>query len=121
MARSDEAECDGAIERGREATRGDAADADAVLVENRGVLACRRALDEEADANPGQLSAELGGDTIGAGEVPGLTAALADGEIEPSLDRRHGVVEVVPVKRQSSLEPQAVAGTEADRLDAGIG
>ena len=55
------------------------------------------------------------------GKSRGLAAALADGEVEPGLDGRDGVVEVVAVERQAGLEPQAVAGAEADGLDAIVG
>ena len=121
MRRRHEAERDGAIERGREAAGGDAADRGAGGIEDFGALAGRGALDEEADADAAQIAGEFLEDAWRAGEIGGLAAALGDGEVEPGLGGRDRLVEVVAVERQAGLEAQAVAGAKADRLDALVG
>src|SRR3569623_3639763 len=88
VLRIDEAERNGAVQRRREATGGDAADADAVTVEDGGVLARRRAVDEAAHADAAEIAGEIAQDTARAGEVLGLATELADGEVETGFDGR---------------------------------
>src|SRR5690242_3739224 len=93
-----EADGDGAAERRGKAARGDDADLCAVLVENRRALTGRGAFDEQTNANAIEHAAEFGEDTLGAGEIGRLAAALGDGEVEAGFDRGDGLVEVVTVE-----------------------
>ena len=62
--------------------------------------------------------------TVGAGKAAGAgaagAAALLHRPFQPALDRRRGGVDVVAVKAEAGLEPQAVARAEPDRQHIGI-
>ena len=57
----------------------------------------------------------------GPGESTLGTAALVDSEGEPGHHRCDRAVEIVAVERQPRLEPQRIAGAEADRLHPFVG
>jgi hypothetical protein len=50
------------------------------------------------------------------GKPPSARRRFGDGEAEIGLDRRRPGIEIVPIERKSRLEPQRIAGAEADRL-----
>jgi hypothetical protein len=59
---------------------------------------------------------QRGEDPLGTCETAFRLAALGNGEGEIGLYRRDLLVKVVAVERQAGLEPQRIAGAEADRL-----
>ena len=65
-------------------------------------------------------SAQLALDARGAGEAALGPPPLADRPCQPGLDRRRRLVDVVAVEAEAGLEPQRIAGAEADRLCARI-
>ena len=90
----------------------------AFAVEDQRAFAHRlAALDLEADAQLRRAVEKLGEDPHRPGKPAFGAAALVDGEIEAGHDRRGRRVEVVAVERKPGLEPQRIAGAEADRLD----
>ncbi len=97
------------------------ADRRAVRRQHLGALAHRRAPGgANADAQPLRAVRQLLQDAFRAGEVSVLAPRLADGEGEVRLDRRGGLVEVVPVERQPGLEPERIARAEPDGLHLGL-
>ena len=91
-------------------------------IADRGAVAGRRlAVEDDADAQPRRAVGELAGDAIGAGKAALGAPALGDGEAEIGLDRRRGLVDVVAVEAEAGLEPQRIAGAEADRQHLRLG
>src|SRR5690606_22853295 len=110
-----------AIDGRAEAAAGDPADRAAVAVGDLGALGRRSpALGPDADAAPRRAAGDLRLDAGGAGEAALLAATLADAPGQTRLDRRGRRVDVVAVQAEAGLQPQRIAGAEADRLDVGM-
>src|SRR5918995_377060 len=76
------------------------------------------ALELEADQLPGNPPGLLRPERGIAGE--GAALVQLHDPAEPGLKRRRGVVDLVAVERVAHLQPERVAGAEADRLSAGL-
>ena len=59
-------------------------------------------------------------DALGARKSAFAAAALLDRPGEPGLDGARGLVDIVAVEAEAGFEAEAVAGAEADRLDADV-
>ena len=109
---------DRTVHRGAEAAGGDNARLGPVFRHDRRLRAGRRAsVRADADAAADRAVVELVAHHQAAGEVPVQLAAFADDPGQAGLDRAGQFVEVVAVEAKPGLQPQRVAGAEADRDD----
>ena len=78
------------------------------------------AFELEANAQAASALGKLADNRVRARKSAFGPPALADGEGEPSLDRRGGFVHVLTVKRKARLKPQRIARAKPDGQDFGL-
>src|SRR6516165_5288072 len=120
MAAIDITHRDGAADRRAEAAARHSPNRHPGGVDDRGILACRRAsVRPDADADARRPFSELAQYDFGAGKPALGTPPLADGPGEGDLDRARRLVDVVPIEAEPGLEAQRVAGALPDRPNFG--
>ena len=112
-------------EAGREAAGGDDADrrlpaASAISAPSRAGRAFQH-LQPHADAREGPSASSRHDPRRRRGSRRASRRRLLHGEGQARLDRRGGLVQVVAVERQAGLQPQRVAGAQADGLHPLVG